>query len=179
MRIAVIKQTIALTKDETLIEQSDEIYSIHFDFDETWDGFDKTAFFQAGDYETEVALVDDECDIPSECLEIPGIMLKVLICGVKNGEEISTPWCNISRILYNTSIDIPIPSIPPIPPEPSDDEYSRLSNDFEAILRDEFTEEELEGKELPEVVNEIEELVGNTATNEEVEEILDDVWGDD
>lgn len=176
MRIAVIKETIAMTKDETLVEKSDEIYSVHFDFDETWDGFTKTALFKAGEYVKELALVDDECDIPSECLEIPGLMLKVLVRGVKGDEEISTPWCNTSRILYDISIDIPVP---PTPPEPSDDEFSRLGNDFEAVLREEYTEEELEGRELPEVVNEVEELIGNTATDEEVEEVLDDVWGDD
>lgn len=178
MEITVIKQTIAMSRDETLIEKSQKTYGVSFVFDESWNGFTKTAHFQAGSVTSSVALVDDKCNIPAKCLEKPGFMLKVLVEGVKDGEEKSTPWCLTSRILYETTIDVPNgPShqCPTTPTEPTG-EVGRLCNDFAEVLG-EYPEDELKGKTLSDVMGEVCDEVGLTATDEEVADVLNDVWG--
>lgn len=178
MEITVIKQTIAMSRDETLIEKSQKTYSVSFVFDESWDGFTKTAHFQAGSVSSSVALVDDKCTIPAKCLENAGVILKVLVEGVKDGEERSTPWCLTSRILYETTIDVPNGSshqCPTTPTEPTG-EVGRLCNDFAGVL-EEYPEEDLKGKSLSEVMGEVCDDVGLTATDAEVMAALNDVWG--
>ncbi len=62
-----------------------------FSFDETWNGFSKTAVFGFGnsDY-ARVELQDDECKIPSICLQEEGI-LKIAVYGVnEDGVVITT-----------------------------------------------------------------------------------------
>lgn len=175
MKITVIKQTIALTKDETLIEKTETVYPVRFLFDSTWDGFAKTALFQAGDVTQSVLLVDDQCVIPAVCLEKAGFYLKVLVHGEKDGVEQATPWCLTSRILYSTVIDVPVPPTPT--PTPTG-EVGRLCEDFAEVLTRDYTEEELEGKSLDEVIGDMDSL-DNTATDTQVDNMLDDVWGPD
>lgn len=175
MKITVIKQTIALTKDETLIRNSDVTYPVEFLFDSTWDGYEKTALFQAGSVTQSVSLVDDACTIPAECLKNAGVYLKVLIHGIKDGAEQATPWCLTSRILYDTNIDIPTPPSPSPTPE---GEVGRLCTEFAEELESQYTEEELEGKTLDEVLGDMDSL-DNTASDEQVDGMLDDVWGPD
>lgn len=177
MKITVIKQTIALTKDETLIEKSDVTYHVLFVFDPTWDGFTKTAHFQAGDVTVSVPLTDNQCDIPAKCLETAGVYLKVLVIGEKDDREQATPWCLTSRILYNAIIDIPEPPGPGPTPTPTG-EVGRLCEDFADVLETQYTEEELKNKNLDEVLGDMDNL-DNTATDEQVDDLLDDVWGPD
>ena len=172
MKITVIRETIALTKDETLVRKSKLIYPVQFIFDSTWDGFTKTALFQAGSVTQSVELSGDACTVPAECLEIGGVYLKVLIKGVKDGVERTTPWCLTSRILY----DIVDPTS--VSPTPTGD-IGRLCSDFADALSNGFTEEELKDKTLSEVLSVMEEDYVPTATDEEVDSVLDDIWGPD
>lgn len=175
MKITVIKQTIALSKDETLIRKSGVTYPVQFVFDSTWDGFTKTAMFQAGDVTISVPLTDDRCNIPDNCLKTAGVYLKVLVIGEKDGVEQATPWCLTSRVLYDMTIDIP-PS--PSPTPTPEGEVGRLSAEFAAELESQYTEEELKNKPLSEVIGDMDGL-DNTATDEQVDGMLDDVWGPD
>lgn len=183
MEIAVKGQTIAVTKDDTLIQKSKKTYGVSFIFDESWDGFVKTAHFQAGSVSSSVALTDDKCDIPSKCLENAGIMLQVFVHGVKGSEEKSTPWCLVSRILYETVIDIPTSqqchcsggTTPSTPTTPTD-EVERLCNDFAEALRD-YSEDDLKDRSLADVVSEVCDDIGATATDKEVTDVLNGVWG--
>lgn len=61
-----------------------------FTFDEIWDGFNKTAVFGFGnsDY-ARVELKDDECKIPSMCIQDEGI-LKIAVYGVNNDGVVIT-----------------------------------------------------------------------------------------
>ena len=174
MKIAVKGQAIALVKDDTLVRNSGKTYSVTFVFDEAWDGFAKTAHFQAGSVTASAALTNDQCNIPAECLENAGVMLKVLVSAVNGSAEKATAWCLTSRILYDTSIDIPIPPSPS--PTPSG-EVGRLCSDFAEVLNNEYSEKELKDKSLTEVLTEIEEEYVPTATDSEVEDVLDEVWG--
>lgn len=185
MEITVKKQTIALTRDDTLIRKSNKTYTVKFIFDEFWDGFTKTVQFRAGSTLSAVSLTNDKCDIPSACLENSGVMLEVLVQGVKDGEEQSTPWCLTSRILHEANIDIPM-SQPhcqcsggsPTPSPTPTGEVERLCNDFAEVLED-YPEDQLKDKSLTDVINEVCDDIGITATDEEVEEVLDEVWGSD
>lgn len=177
MKISVIKDTIAMTKDETLIEKSETTYSVEFSFDPTWDGYAKTALFRAGDVIKSVPLVDDKCDIPATCLAKAGYFLNVLVTGAKDDSAQATPWCLTSRILYDTTIDIP-PSPGPSPTPTPEGEVGRLSTEFAAELESQYTEEELKNKSLSEVIGDMDGL-DNTATDEQVDGMLDDVWGPD
>lgn len=176
MKIMVTKQAIAMTRDETLIRNTKSTYPVLFVFDSTWNDFTKTAFFQAGDVLQSVVLANDRCDIPTECLKKAGVILKVLVTGVKDGEEKSTRWCPTSIILYDTVIDIPV--IPSVIPAITG-EVGRLCNDFADALNGEYVEDDLKHKTLADVITEMEEDYVPTATDEEVDEVLDDVWGPD
>lgn len=174
MKIAVIKQTIALVEDETLISGMDKEVTVAFSFDPTWDGYMKTALFKAGSVEESVTLEDDQCILPATLLKTPGLLLKVCVQG-SGAEAQETSWGLISRILYPTNIDIPIPPSPSPTPE---GEVGRLCTELAQMLSSEYTEEELADMTLIDVMSEMDDL-NNTATDGEVENVLDDVWGDD
>ena len=176
MELAIIRETIALVRDDTLVWHSGKTYSAIFAFDASWDGYTKTAHFQAGSVAASAVLTDGKCDIPAQCLENAGVMLKVFVEGVKDGETKRTCWGLTSKILYNTVIDIPTPPSPS--PTPTG-EVGRLSSDFADMLSKEYSEEDLKNKTLAEIMEEMEEDYVPTATDSEVDDILDDVWGPD
>lgn len=174
MKIAVIKQTIALVEDETLIRDMDREVPVTFTFDPTWDGCTKTALFQAGSVEETVALTNDKCVLPATLLKTAGVMLKVLVRG-SGADDKETSWGLISRILYPTNVDIPIHPSPTPTPE---GEVGRLCTELAQLLSSDYTEDELAGMTLIDVMSEMDDL-DNTATDGEVENLLDDIWGDD
>lgn len=172
MKIAVIKQTIALVEDETLIRDMEREVRVVFTFDPTWDGYTKTALFRAGTVEESVTLENDECVLPATLLKTAGVKLDVCVQG-SGAETMKTAWGFISRILYPTNVDIPIPPSPT--PTPSG-EVGRLCTELAQMLNSEYTEEELADMSLVDVMSEMDGLT-NTATDGEVEDVLDDVWG--
>lgn len=174
MKIAVIKQTIALVEDETLIRDMEREVRVVFTFDPTWDGYTKTALFRAGTVEESVMLENDECVLPATLLKTAGVKLNVCVQG-SGAETMETAWGFISRILYPTNVDIPIPPSPSPTPE---GEVGRLCDEFATELETQYTEDELKDKSLAEVIGDMDGL-DNTATDEQVDGMLDDVWGPD
>lgn len=104
MKIVVTDKWSSMIKDDTLIEKSEKLYIVEFIFDESWAGFTKTAIFTAGSVADEVTLTDNRCIIPSKCLEQAGSYLRVGVYGKKDGVQKDTVWCLTSKILYRASI---------------------------------------------------------------------------
>lgn len=100
MEIAVKETYAHMLKDESLVQNSEKIYIVEFIFDQSWDGYIKTAVFKAGSVELSVPLTDDRCIIPAECLKQAGVNLHVGVNGVKGEEQKDTIWCLTSRIMY-------------------------------------------------------------------------------
>ena len=78
MEIAVKETYAHMLKDESLVQNSEKIYIVEFIFDQSWDGYTKTAVFKAGSVELSVPLTDDRCIIPAECLKQAGVNLHVV-----------------------------------------------------------------------------------------------------
>lgn len=77
--------------------------------------------------------------------------------------------------MLETIIDIPVPPSPT--PTPTG-EIGRLCTELAQLLSQDYTEDELAGKTLIDVMSEMDDL-NNTATDGEVEDLLDDIWGDE
>ena len=69
MKIAIKSCFTTLVEDTTLIQNAATPYPVEFAFSKDWDGFAKTAFFEAGGVSMAVVLSEDKCDIPGECLK--------------------------------------------------------------------------------------------------------------
>ena len=105
MKIQVSDGKAVLIRDSTLVQGSSRVYPLEFEFDESWEGYEKTAVFQAGAVTEYAALENDACDIPASCLEQGGAMLLVGVCGSKDGVNTETIWCTTSRILYGVTLE--------------------------------------------------------------------------
>ena len=90
MKIAIKSCFTMLVEDTTLIQNAATPYPVEFAFSKDWDGFAKTALFEAGGVSMAVVLSEDKCDIPGECLKKGGIPLKIAVYGVKGEERKST-----------------------------------------------------------------------------------------
>ena len=88
MKIAIKNCFTTLVEDTTLIQNAATPYPVEFAFSKDWDGFAKTALFEAGGVSMAVVLSEDKCDIPGECLKKGGIPLKIAVYGVKGEERI-------------------------------------------------------------------------------------------
>lgn len=69
MKIAIKSCFTTLVEDTTLIQNAATPYPVEFAFSKDWDGFAKTALFEAGGVSMAVVLSEDKCDIPGECPE--------------------------------------------------------------------------------------------------------------
>lgn len=106
MKIAIKSCFTTLVEDTTLIQNAATPYPVEFAFSKDWDGFAKTALFEAGGVSMAVVLSEDKCDIPGECLKKGGIPLKIAVYGVKGEERKSTGWHVTSKILFPANISI-------------------------------------------------------------------------
>lgn len=106
MKIAIKSCFTMLVEDTTLIQNASTPYPVEFAFSKDWDGFAKTALFEAGGVSMAVVLSEDKCDIPGECLKKGGIPLKIAVYGVKGEERKSTGWHVTSKILFPANISI-------------------------------------------------------------------------
>lgn len=92
MKLQVIGQMIAFTERETLVSGTVNKYRAEFVFDDSWDGYTKTAVFRADSFgrvtSREVLLAGDTCQVPHECL-IAGALLRVGVYGISG--DITTP----------------------------------------------------------------------------------------
>ena len=92
MKLQVVGQMIAFTERETLVSGTVNKYRAEFVFDDSWDGYTKTAVFRADSFgrvtSREVLLAGDACPVPHECL-IAGALLRVGVYGISG--DITTP----------------------------------------------------------------------------------------
>ena len=92
MKLQVVGQMIAFTDRETLVSGTVNKYRAEFAFDDSWDGYTKTAVFRADSFghitSREVLLAGDACQVPHECL-IAGALLRVGVYGISG--DITTP----------------------------------------------------------------------------------------
>lgn len=97
MSFSVSGQRIELTDAAMLVAGTVNEYTARFTFDESWDGYQRTAVFSCGDISREQLLTDDACRVPWEVL-LPGAYLKVGVYGIKDGSRLPTIWTE--RRLY-------------------------------------------------------------------------------
>ena len=92
MKLQVVGQMIAFTERETLVSGTVNKYRAEFVFDDSWEGYTKTAVFRADSFGSitsrEVLLAGDACQVPHECL-IAGALLRVGVYGISG--DITTP----------------------------------------------------------------------------------------
>lgn len=179
MKIAVKDQLTTLLRDDTLIQNAEKIYIAEFIFDEKWDGFAKTAVFEAGSVHVEVPLSEDRCIVPAQCLEQAGVKLNVGVFGRKSGMRKNTSWCLTGMILRKASLGPFTPSSPN--PGLPEDVYAQIIEvirahtatdpEVDAVLKEVF------GASSGQPVDPGTEHPDNTATDKEVEDILNDVFG--
>ncbi len=168
MKINVMDTWAAITKDDTLRQNSTKPYEVEFTFSEGWEGYTKTAIFEAGPASVIVALTEDRCAVPTECLKHGSVKLHVGVYGVKGEERKGTVWCHGSMIIPDASLSVGGSTGTPMP----DDLYSEIM----AAIGD-LSAAGFEGKTLAEVFKEIKESVCETATDEEVGSMLNGAFG--
>lgn len=166
MQINVMDRWAQMVKDDTLRQNSKKEYEVEFRFDESWNGYAKTAIFEAGPASVIVALTEDRCIIPSECLKHGSVKLKIGVYGVKGEERKGTVWCLTSLIIPDYSFGTGSGTSSP------DDIYSEIM----AAIGD-LSAAGFEGKTLAEVFKEIKDSVCDTATDEEVDAMLKGTFG--
>ena len=74
LEFTVTGNHLEITEDAVTTGGSVNYDRCSFTFDEEWDDFEKTAVFEIGRDSFRVALEDDECFIPSPCIEKEGII---------------------------------------------------------------------------------------------------------
>ncbi len=169
MKINVMDTWAVMVEDDTLRQNSMKTYDVEFNFDKSWDGYSKTAIFEAGPASVIVALTEDRCIIPAECLKHGSVKLQIGLYGVKGGERKGTVWCLASMIIPDATLSMSGGSSgTPLP----DDVYSEIM----AAIGD-LSAAGFEGKTLAEVFREIKNSVCETATDEEVSDVLTDTFG--
>lgn len=148
MKLVVKKQDIAVVRPERLVSGSVNLVHCEFEFDESWEGFGKTAVFASFGGVWAVGLVNNSAAIPWEALEA-GRRLRIGVYGVK--DDIRMPTVYTEPLFVETGAeegDEPI--------EPSPDKWEQLMAAIEdGLLRGEdghtpvkgvdyFTEEDVE-----------------------------------
>lgn len=152
----------------TLIQNAATPYPVEFAFSKDWDGFAKTALFEAGGVSMAVVLSEDKCDIPGECLKKGGIPLKIAVYGVKGEERKSTGWHVTSKILFPANISVGTGGSG----DPMGDEaYKQIMG----IIGDPSTAG-FGNKTLTEVIVEIQRSISGTASDKEVDDMLNDAF---
>ena len=109
-----------MVEDDTLRQNSKKTYNVEFNFDKCWDGYSKTVIFEAGPASVIVALTEDHCTIPAECLKHGSVKLQIGIYGVNGDERKGTIWCLASMIIPDATMNMGSSS-----PSP-DDIYSEI-----------------------------------------------------
>lgn len=170
MKIEIKGSFTRLVEDASLVQNSTTPYSVEFIFSKDWDGFTKTALFEAGGASIAVVLTDDKCVIPAECLKRAGVRLQIAVYGIKGEERISTNgWCVTGMILYKSGLGIGQGGGSSVLP---DDAYEQIM----AAIGD-LSAAGFEGQTLAEVFKEIRDSVCGTAADEEVEDVLNVAFG--
>lgn len=99
IKVSVNRQSAVCHKSATEYITTGQVgQEIIFEFSEAWDGFSKTAVFKGSGVKKDALLVSDRCEIPHECLTVPGDVLTVGVYGVKGDKVTPTIYCIIDRI---------------------------------------------------------------------------------
>ena len=91
MKLAVQKHDIHVVEPQRLVSGSVNLVRCQFSFDETWDGYGKTAVFASFGGVWAVPLVADKATIPWEALEA-GRRLRIGVYGVKDDVRLPTVY---------------------------------------------------------------------------------------
>lgn len=171
-------QSINLVDADTLIQYTETPYKVGFAFDEAWEGFTRQVIFRVGEKNAAIRLNDgNKCTLPSEFLEDGGVYLYVMVEGFAGGNTISTNWCIAGKVLHNIDIDTG-GGVDPNPSDPGTyEELKKAIGDVSQL--------KTESGDLTGAVNELKEAIDNgggdegcqTATDEEVEAMLNEVFG--
>ena len=94
------KNNLTVRQREPVTSGSVNVYDVHFEFSEDWDGLTKTAVFKAG-AEAHSVLLDDSgvCSVPWEALQKPWARLVAGVCGTRDGGVVlPTVWTSLGVI---------------------------------------------------------------------------------
>ena len=91
MTVTVNGQNISTSDEELIVSESVDIYECEFEFDASWDGWDKTAKFEGSGVTKEMVLIDDKTSIPDEVIKEDGWM-RVGVYGTRNAQVMPTIW---------------------------------------------------------------------------------------
>lgn len=170
MKFAIKGSVITLVEDASLVENSKTLYPVDFIFDGSWDGFTKMALFKTDGDSVSVPLTDDGCVIPAECLKKAGVWLQVSVQGSNGGEDISTGWYMASFVMHSATIDLGKGgSSGSGLPDDAYDQIMKVIGDLKAAG--------FEGKTLVEVIVDLRKSISDTATDEEVDDVLENAFG--
>lgn len=170
MKIEIKGSFTRLVGDASLVQNSKTSYIVEFTFDEAWEGFAKTALFEAGGASIAVVLSDDRCNIPADCLKRSGVRLQVAVVGTKGDQRISTGWCVTGMILPKATMGFSQGGGGSTLP---DDAYEQIM----AVIGD-LSAAGFEGKTLSEIIIDLRKSISDTATDEEVSDALDEAFSE-
>lgn len=127
IRVKVTDQNFIFTESPNIYSGDVNTDHIHFTFDETWDGFTKTAVFYR-DLETQYyqILTDDECVIPHEVLEEDGKIF-IGVFGTKNDQVLTS-----EVLFYEIGKGVLTETLQPSDPTP--DIWTQILSDYSEIL---------------------------------------------
>jgi len=91
MRAIINGQSFVFSDRTLTVSKSVGIYECEFEFDDSWQGWDKTAVFEGSDQTIEVVVSDGKAQVPWEVLTENGL-LKVGVYGTKEEKIMPTVW---------------------------------------------------------------------------------------
>ncbi len=171
----VRKNCLTVHEKDVLTSGSRNVYRVLFLFDDDWDGLTKTAVFHAGD-RTFSVLIDDtgKCVIPWEVLLTPNRRLEIGVYGTRDTDTVlPTVWADAGVIQQGAVLgEMARPPTPGI--------YEQLTAAITA-KQDKLTGEtgqlvgfDENGNAVPVAAS---TASSDPATNEEVDEMLTEVFG--
>ena len=155
MKLTVKGPIVSMLKGGTLIQNDPTPCLVEFVFDEAWDGLSKSVRFQAGKAkEVTVALVDDQCRVPEDCLKEGGVPLRIVV----DGGSLTSERYTIGRVLYETEV------------KPGDTPYGALQREI-----GDPSKLQTESKDLTGAVNELKQQIdeGGTSEGDMTKEVYD------
>lgn len=157
-RLYAKKVDLEVNQREIVTSNSVNVYQCQFQFDNSWDGLEKTAVFQAGE-ETVSTLLDETgiCIIPWEVLQDARRTLYAGVYGTKNGNVVlPTIWAKLCEIKEGVN-----PGESTQPPTPS--VYEQILGNIGNLDELETTAKD----SLVDAINEVYETGGGGATGKD------------
>ena len=175
-QLSAEKTRLALLEREDVTSGSVNVYEVRFSFSEEWYGLEKTAVFRAGDKSASVMLDDTGevgCTLPWEVLTVPGLRLEAGVYGTRGTEVVlPTVWAALGMVWEGTE-----PGEPPAPPPTPELWEQQLDAKGDSLAYTDAGELGLyAGRRLLAAVP-AEGGAYGAATEEEVAEMLDEVFG--